>query len=419
MPAIANTTTTSQFQQLTVKEIDFIERFTRNWDSLREILGIMRPIRKTPGTKLVSNKASIVLQDGSVAEGDEVPFSQATVVPVAYADLDLRKYRKAVTAEAVAKYGAAIAVQKTDDALITELQTNVLDEFYAFAKTGTLVSAYDSFQMAVSMAIGSVTDKFKKMRRDFSNIVVFVNTLDLYSYLGGAEVTVQSANGVQYLKNFLGADTMIISSEIEKGTVIATPADNIVLYYIDPGDGDFKELGLDYTTGNGETNLIGIHKEGNYSRVMGETNALMGMKLWAEYIDGIAVVYVNSGNLEAVTVAPETSTIYNYDPATLQADISVNGNEIDGTLHYVTTGDLASYWGPGNFLALKFGEYQNVKVGLVPTKGSGLAALDSDRNAAFVVADTDQKVIVQKTVGSNRKTQIYSLAGLTLETAEG
>jgi len=416
---LPNTTGTAQFSQMTVKEIDFIERFTRNWDSLAEIMGIMRPIRKTPGTKLVSSKASIALQDGAVAEGEEVPFSQATVVPVAYADLTLRKYRKAVTAESVSKYGAAIAVQKTDDALITELQGEVLDEFYAFAKSGTLVSAYDSFQMAVSMAIGSVTDKFKKMRRDFSNVVVFVNTLDLHEYLGGASVTIQTVNGVQYLKNFLGAETMIVSSEIERGMVIATPADNIVLYYIDPGDGDFKELGLDYTTGNGETNLIGIHKEGNYGRVMGETHALMGLKLWAEYIDGIAVVYVNSGNLEAVTVAPETSTIYNYDPATLQADIAVNGDEIDGTLHWVTSGDLASYWGPGNFLALKFGEYQNVKVGLVPSKGSGLAALDIDKNAAFVVADNDQKVIVQKTVGSSRKTQVYSLAGLTLETAEG
>ena len=54
----------------------------------------------------------------------------------------------------------------------------------------------------------------------------------------------------------------------------------------------FKALGLDYYTGDGETNLIGIHKEGNYGRVMGETHALMGMKLWAEYIDGIAVATV-------------------------------------------------------------------------------------------------------------------------------
>ena len=294
MAVINNTTTTNQFSNLTIQEIDFIERFTRNWDSLREILGIMRPIRKQPGTKLVSSKASIELQSGSVPEGDEVPFSQAQVVPVAYADLNLEKYRKAVTAESVSKYGSRIAVQKTDDALITELQSKILDRFYAFAKTGTLVSAYDGFQMSVSMAIGSCVDKFKAMRRDFSNIVVFVNTLDLYEYLGNASITLQTANGIQYIQDFLGANTMIVSSEIDRGTVIATPVDNLILYYIDPGDGDFKELGLNYTTGNGETNLIGIHKEGNYGRVMGETHALLGMALWAEYIDGGAVITVSS-----------------------------------------------------------------------------------------------------------------------------
>ena len=83
--------------------------------------------------------------------------------------------------------------------------------------------------------------------------------------------------------------TVIITSEIPEGKVLAIPADNIVLYYIDPADGDFRELGLEYYTGDGETNLIGIHKEGNYGRVMGETHALMGIKLFAEYIDAIAV----------------------------------------------------------------------------------------------------------------------------------
>lgn len=60
-----------------------------------------------------------------------------------------------------------------------------------------------------------------------------------------------------------------------------------LLYYIDPSDDDFAELGLEYTTGNGETNLIGIHKEGNYGRIMGETHALMDVKLFAKLIDGI------------------------------------------------------------------------------------------------------------------------------------
>lgn len=329
MAVITNTTTTSQFNQLTVREIDFIERFQRNWDSLREIMGIMRPIRKTPGTKLVSSKASITLQSGTVAEGDEVPLSQATVVPVAYADLALQKYRKAVTAESVAKYGANVAVQKTDDALITELQNNVLDSFYTFAQTGALTGIYTTWQMGVAMAIGLVTDKFKKMRRDFSKPIVFVNTLDYFTYLGNASVTVQTQEGIQYVKGFMGADTMILSSELPRNTILATPADNIVLYYIDPADGDFKELGLDYTTGNGETNLIGIHKEGNYGRVMGETHALMGMALWAEYLDGIAVVTVEaSGSLGSISgFSTAAGTAKAGDSVLTVPDPSVSGGK--------------------------------------------------------------------------------------------
>ncbi len=290
MAVTPNTTTTQQFSSMSIKEIDFVSRFELNWEALQEILGIMRPIRKDPGTKLVASKASVELQDGNVAEGDEVPLSQATVVPVYYEDLELEKFRKRVTAESVAKYSAAIAAQKTDDAFLVELQNKVLDRFYAFAQTGTLTGTYDSFQMAVSMACTLVKDKFKKMRRDFTNIVAFVNTIDVGKYLGKAEITMQTQNGMEYFKNFLGASTVIVSSEIPEGTVLAIPADNIVLYYIDPGDGDFSEIGLNYTTGNGETNLIGIHKEGVYGRVSGDTHALMGMKLFAEYIDAIANV---------------------------------------------------------------------------------------------------------------------------------
>lgn len=288
MAAIANTTTTTQFT-VSVKEIDFISRFEQNWDALREIMGVMRPVRKQLGTKLVASKAEVVLQNGSVAEGEEVPFSQATVTPVVYEDIVLGKYRKAVTAEAVAKFGASVAVQKTDDAFLNELQGKVLEDFYAFAQTGTLTGEQNTFQMAVSMAVTSVKDKFKKMRLDYSNIVVFANTMDVGKYLGTAPITMQTRNGIEYFKDFLGANTVIVSSEIPEGKVIAIPADNIVLYYIDPSDADFAELGLDYTTGNGETNLIGVHKEGNYGRVMGETHALMGIKLFAEYIDAIAV----------------------------------------------------------------------------------------------------------------------------------
>ena len=76
---------------------------------------------------------------------------------------------------------------------------------------------------------------------------------------------------------------------VARNTVIATPVENMDLYYIDPSDSDFAKLGLNYTT-QGETNLIGFHAQGNYGTAVGESYAIMGMALWAEYIDGIAKI---------------------------------------------------------------------------------------------------------------------------------
>lgn len=293
MPAKENTTTTSNFD-VEAREIDFVTRFADNWDSLREILGIMRPIKKANGTQLASYTASVELED-SVGEGVEIPYSQATVTEAFKEDIKVEKYAKGVSIESINKYGADIAIQKTDEAFLNELQGKVLDSFYTFLQTGQLTDSYGTFQMAVAMAIGKVIDKFKKMRKNVTEVVVFVNTLDAYQYLGASEVSLQTAFGMQYVKDYMGASTMILSSEIPSGKVIACPAENIDLYYTDPADSDYAKAGLVYRT-DGVTNLIGFHVEGNYKTAVGESFALMGMKLWAEYLDGIAVITVSSNN---------------------------------------------------------------------------------------------------------------------------
>lgn len=295
MTVTPNTITTENFGDLQAKAIDLADRFDQNWETLREIMGVMRPIRKTPGTRLVSYKATVTLNETPHVEGDEVPLSSVTMEEVAHKDLTLTPDRTRVTAEMVAKYGAKLAVQRTDDAFLNEIQGKVLDEFYAFALTGTLKDNFDTFQMAVAMAVAKVKDKFKKMRLNYSNIVVFANTLDVGRYQGVAQITMQTKAGIEYVKDFAGVSTMIVSSEIPEGTVVAIPVDNIILYYIDPSDGDFQELGLHYETGFGETNLLGVAKTGVYGRVSGETHVLYGLTLWAEYLDGIAVVTFGQG----------------------------------------------------------------------------------------------------------------------------
>jgi hypothetical protein len=283
--------------------VDFVTRSAQHWEALREILGIMRPIEKAPGTKLTSYQASMksaALQGGaSVGEGDEIPYTEFQVEPVAYSDVTLEKYAKAVSIEAVTKFGAAVAVQKTDEAFLNELQNVVMTRFYTFLATGSLTDVATSFQMAVAKSIGLVKDKFKKMHRNITGVVTWVNTLDAYEYLGAANLTVQTAFGIDYVENFMGAQTLILSSEIARGDVVSTPIENIDLYYVNPSNADFAQLGLVYTT-DGETNLIGFHANGDYSHAVGESFALMGMALWAEYLDGISVVSVGTESFTAV-----------------------------------------------------------------------------------------------------------------------
>ena len=277
--------------QVTAREVDFVTRFENSWEHLREILGIMRPIKKQPGAILKSKYAEGTLQSGAIGEGEEIPYSKFTVKEKPYGEMTIEKYAKAVSIEAIKDHGYENAVQMTDDQFLFELQTNVTDRFYTYLKTVEPTGTYNSLQMALAMAKGNVVNKFKQMHKNATGVVGFVNVLDVYEYLGSADITVQNQFGFQYLKDFMGFNTIFLlaDTEIPRGTVIATPVENIVMYYVDPAESDFVRAGLVYTTGAGETNLIGFHTQGNYNTAVSEAFAIMGLTLFAEYIDAIAV----------------------------------------------------------------------------------------------------------------------------------
>lgn len=283
--------------QVTARELDFVTRFENNWQHLRDILGIMRPIKKQPGAILKSKYAEGTLQSGDVGEGEKIPYSKFTVKEKEYAEMTIEKFAKAVPIEAIKDHGYENAVQMTDDQFLFELQADVTGRFYTYLNTGKLTSTEATFQMALAMAKGRVINKFKQMHKNVTGVVGFVNVLDVYEYLGAAEITVQNQFGFQYIKDFMGFNTIFLLSddEVARGKVIATPVENILMYYVDPADSDFVKAGLVYATGVGETNLIGFHTQGNYSTAVSEAFAIMGLTLFAEYLDGIAVI--SFGNL--------------------------------------------------------------------------------------------------------------------------
>lgn len=125
-----------------------------------------------------------------------------------------------------------------------------------------------------------------------------------------------------------------------------------------------------------------------------------------------------------MTLAPEkqSSLIYETPVSDIQDDdVVVSGKKITGTLKYLDDGPIASYWGAGNFLALKFSDLDpnatSIKVGMNPSQGSGLQEIigDPDLNGVFKVTDKDvQTFRVVITDGHMTKTTDYDLSDLTV-----
>lgn len=292
------------------REVDFVTSFGREITALTEAMGISRPIAKANGTQLVAMRANGELLSGDVPAGEEIPLSQFGVEPVSFEEIRLQKYRKATTLEDIARYGAAAAIDRTDDEFKAQLQGEVLAKFYNFLITGQLTDSGENFQKALAKAVGRVKDAFKKMHRTATGVAAFVNTLDVYDYLGGAPVSTQSAFGMEYIKDFLGADIVFISSEIPQNHICATPVNNIVAYYVDPANAEFREAGLVYTT-DPQVPYVGYCTQGAYARAQSESFAIMGLTLFAEFLNAIAVITIGEApalkTLTATTSAGATS----------------------------------------------------------------------------------------------------------------
>ena len=330
--------TKSAHIQTAAREVDFVTQFQNNWDHLRDIMGITRMIRKTPGTVLKSKYAEVTLQSGAVGEGEEIPYSQATVNTKDYLPINVEKFAKAVSIEAINEHGYDDAVGLTDDQFLFELQTDVVDRFYDFMNDGTLTSGKTTFQAALAEAQGRVRNKWKAMHKTVTEVVGFCNILDAYDYLGAANITVQNEFGMNYIENFLGYSKLFLcgDAEVASGKIIATPSQNMILYYVSPSDSDFARAGLVFTTA-GDTPIIGFHVQGDYKTAVSESYALLGMTLMAEYIDGIAVVTFGGsiGSITFTSGAATTTTggtkLTVTAPTTIPADWTLYAKAASGT----------------------------------------------------------------------------------------
>lgn len=289
--AETNAITTAQMRK--VREVDFVERFSHDsLAKLLEVLGVTRQIPMMEGTTMYLYKTVGTLQSGAVSEGEVIPLSQFETTKTPVGEITLKKWRKAVTAEAIKKSGYQAAVNDTDSALLKKVQAGIRTDFFTLVNgsiTGAVTASGTGLQAALADAWGKLQIAFED---DTAEAVYFLNPTDVAEYLGGAQITVQTAFGMNYIENFLGLGTVILSSQVTAGTFVATAKENLVLYYLTM-NGDVANA-FDLTAD--ETGYVGI-KSGyqNETRAQIESLVMSGIQLFVEYAAGVVKGTINSG----------------------------------------------------------------------------------------------------------------------------
>jgi len=272
-------------QMAKVREVDFVNQFTHNsLAKLIEVLGVTRKIPMMEGTTMYVYSTSGTLHTAAVPEGEVIPLSQYATTKTAVGEITLNKYRKAVSAEAIKKSGYDAAVNETDAALLRDVQKTIRTSFFGLLN-GTITGSVSATGVGLQAALANAWSKLQiAFEDDTAEAVFFVNPTDVANYLGTANISVQTVFGMNYIENFLGLGTVILTSRVTAGTFLATAKENIVMYYLTM-NGDLANA---FSMTADELGYIGI-KSGyqNEERAQIESLVMDGIQFFVEYAAGV------------------------------------------------------------------------------------------------------------------------------------
>jgi hypothetical protein len=292
MPALDNLTTASDMKK--IREVDFVNQFTHgSLAKLIEVLGVTRKIPMMEGTTMYTySMTGELANNGAVAEGEVIPLTEIEQVKTPVGEITLDKWRKGVSAEAIKKSGYDVAVNETDAKLLSLVQQKVRTDLFSFLNgtiTGATTVTGVGLQAALANAWGQLQVLFED---DTAQAVYFVNPLDIANYLGSATISTQTAFGMNYIEDFLGLGTVIMSNRITQGTFVATAKENFIMYYLTM-NGDVADA---FSLTADELGYIGI-KTGvqNDERAQIESLVMSGIQFLVEYASGVVKGTITTG----------------------------------------------------------------------------------------------------------------------------
>ena len=263
--------------------VDFTSRIAEGIKSLATVLGIteMKPMRE--GTLVKQYKTVLTKPTTEYQEGKEIPITKGERNLVASHEIVLKPYRTRTTIQAMNKSGRNAAINEKDEEMLKEIRGDVKKGFFKSITGATGVSdagAHNTLQMAVAKVWGGVSKKYEDVD---GTPVFFLSFEDVSDYLGSAQITTQTAFGVQYLKDFMGLGIAIITAGVNKGEVYGTIAENLNGVYI-PAEASGSEF---FGFISDETGLVCMKHSTEDISLAVNSIAYTAVEFFPEEVDGI------------------------------------------------------------------------------------------------------------------------------------
>ena len=266
-----------------IKTIDFVNKFSTNISELLTLLGVTRKEPLSADMKIRTYKWDKDIDSTKPGEGETIPLSKVTRAKDQEYQVAWIKKRRAVSAEAIARHGASLAIDQADQRIMREIQNGIKNDFFTFLSTNPTKVNGTGLQGALAQAWGKL-QTFSEF--DGSPIVSFVSSLDAANYLGDKAVGADASNvfGMTLLKNFLGMQNVIVLPNVPQGKVYSTAVENLVLAYLDVNGSDLGGMFADYTD---ETGLIASSRDRSLNNLTYESVFFGALKLFAEIPKGV------------------------------------------------------------------------------------------------------------------------------------
>ena len=260
------------------RNVDLVNTFTKSLDKLTAMLSTCAPIQASVGETLHQKKITGKLSEAAYTEGQDSPLSTYSFEDVKTYEVALKPYRKQTTLQEVKKRGYDAAVDKTDAAMLSDIQRGIKKDFVAaLGAEGTTAATGKSLVATAANAWAALSNLVEDYGFGDAQVVYFVNPVDFAKQIGESEVF--SAFGIPYIENWAGLGTLVSTGSVAAGTVYATVKDNVKVY-VAPTDGD--ELFGCYTD---ESGYIAVSHSAALKSLTYDTVAYVGLVFFAEYID--------------------------------------------------------------------------------------------------------------------------------------